>query len=467
LPALAGQTLMASRARHARARNSHPRLAAAMAIALLAGPLAVPLAGYSVVSHEAVVDAAWDPVIKPLLLKIYPTASDAQLREAHAYAYGGCVIQDMGYYPFGNRLFTNLTHYARSGDFVSALFEQSQNMYDYAFALGALAHYAADIDGHTLAVNLSVPDTYPKLQRKFGKVVTYEDAPTAHLMVEFSFDVAQVAGSGYSPATYGDFIGFQVATPLLERAFQETYGLNLKDLFLSEDLAIGTYRRSASEIIPQMTEVAWKEKRKEILQANPNVTRSGFVYRLSVQDYRARWGKTYRQPRFQHTVWGRSEMQPGLLARFLVFLARFLPKVGPLRTLRFKPPQPETQALFISSFKSTVQRYTELVGAMPNAADPALQDDDLDTGKPARLGEYGLADKTYAELLHRLRTQKFAGLTPELQRNILSFFQETSVPNSIESDSREWQRVQTELAALRTAPATAYVAAPGTTPAKP
>jgi len=442
-------------------------LAPALVIAILAGPLAAPLTGYSVLTHEAVVDAAWDPVIKPLLLERYPTASDAQLREAHAYAYGGCVIQDMGYYPFGSHFFTNLSHYVRTGDFVNALMEQSQNMYKYAFALGALAHYAADAAGHPLAVNLSVPDTYPKLRQRFGKVATYEDDPSAHIMVEFSFDVAQVAGSGYSPATYGDFIGFKVATKALERAFQETYGIKLKDLFLSEDLAIGTYRRTASQIIPQMTRVAWREKHAEILKANPQMTRNGFVYRLSARDYRARWGTAYRQPHFHGALWGESETQPGLLARFLVFLARILPKIGPLRTLRFKPPTAETQALFLTSFKATVQRYTALAPTETEETDPQLTNVDLDTGNPSRLGEYGLADTTYARLLDRLAGQKFAGLTPELQQDILSFFQNTSTRNAIENNPGEWQKVLAELAALRDAPVQRFVASAAPSTAQP
>lgn len=432
--------------------------------ALLA-PLASPLAAYSVLSHEAIIDAAWDPVLKPLLLKRYPTASDAQLREAHAYAYGGCVIQDLGYYPFGNHLFSDLTHYARTGDFVQALLEQAQDMYEYAFALGALAHFAADTEGHPLAVNRSVPEMYPKLRQKFGNVMTYEEDPVAHITVEFSFDVSQIAGSGYSPATYGDFIGFKVAKPVLGRAFLETYGVDLKSLFLSEDLAIGTYRRTASQIIPQMTKVAWKAKKDEILKQNPNMKRSAFVYRLSRKDYETQWGANYQRSRVGGAVWGESEEKPGLLARFLVFLARILPKIGPLRTLRFKAPLPQTQAMYVKSFGVAVQRYTALVGESTAVTDPPLPNTDLDTGKPARLGEYGLADKTYAKLLDRLADQHFSGITPELQANILSFYADPSVPNASKNDPKEWQKVQAELVALRSAPTQPF--SPPAAPAAP
>ncbi|PYT26283.1 MAG: hypothetical protein DMG57_22090 [Acidobacteria bacterium] len=179
------------------------------------------LEGYSVLSHEALVDAVWDPLIKQLLLRAYPDASEADVVKAHTYAYGGSVIQDMGYYPFGNRYFSDLAHYVRSGDFIKSLFDEAQDIDEYAFALGTLAHYAADNYGHPLAVNLSVPEMYPELRKKYGKSVTFAQDPKAHVMVEFSFDVAQVAGGGYLPGTYHNFIGFEVAQKSLERALRK------------------------------------------------------------------------------------------------------------------------------------------------------------------------------------------------------------------------------------------------------
>jgi Zinc dependent phospholipase C len=443
-------------------RVSSARRAVLAVACLFALATARPLAGYSVLSHEAIIDTVWDPVLKPLLLDRYPTASPAQVREAHAYAYGGCVIQDMGYYPFGNKLFSDLTHYVRTGDFIEALLRQAtedQNMYEYAFALGALSHYAADNQGHPLAVNLSVPEVFPKLRRKFGGIVTYEDDPTAHIMVEFSFDVAQIAGSGYTPATYGDFIGFKVSKPVLERAFQETYGLDFKGLFLSEDLAIGTYRRSASEIIPQMTKVAWKRKRAEILKQNPNITQHEFVYRLSRRDYQSQWGRTYRKPRFNRKVWGASEQNPGLLARFLVFLALILPRIGPLRTLNFKPPTPQTEDLFTQSFTSTTEHYRLLLTEA--AADvPQLANTDLDTGQPTRAGAYTLADQTYAKLLDSLAERHFSGVTAALRNNILDFYSDLNAPIATKKDPKEWRKVVAELQDLKTGPGQERTAQP-------
>src|SRR5208337_2913881 len=131
------------------------------------------LSAYSVLTHEEIVDLLWTDEIQPLLLKRYPGLSLDQLKEAHAYAYGGAVIQDLGYYPFGSKEFSNLVHYVRSGDFVRELLLESQDVDEYAFALGALSHYASDIAGHKEAVNLSVAIAYPKLRVKYGKSVRY------------------------------------------------------------------------------------------------------------------------------------------------------------------------------------------------------------------------------------------------------------------------------------------------------
>ncbi|MGH9344172.1 MAG: zinc dependent phospholipase C family protein [Terriglobia bacterium] len=437
-------------------RFSFTKLLRGIALFLFCLSVSSGLYAYSVLSHEALVDAAWNPFIAPLLLKRYPDATAAELREAHAYAYGGSVIQDMGYYPFGNRFFSNLAHYVRGGDFIEALLRDSQNVDDYAFALGALSHYVADNNGHPIAVNLSVPDMYPKLRRKYGRVVTYEDDPKAHIMVEFSFDVAEIAGAGYLPRTYTNFIGFEVSKPLLERAFQQTYGLNLKDLFLNEDLAIGTYRRGASEIVPRLTEIAWKQKKNEIQRADRKAARQKFVYRLSRGNYERQWGNNYRLPKLFLRRWtyrwkfGARQAQMGLLARILVFLFELLPKVGPLRTLKFKPPSPETQKLFVKSFNDVVARYEELLTAEGDSR-LVLQEKNFDTGKPTEAGAYQLADQTYAQLLDRLASQHFKGVTPELQSNILAFYSNPNAPIATKENAKKWQKTLQELTLLKSA----------------
>jgi hypothetical protein len=408
--------------------------------------------GYSVLSHEAIIDTLWGPVIIPLLLKRYPHTTPQMLREAHAYAYGGSVIQDMGYYPFGNRFFSDLTHYVRSGDFIVALLDQARNLDEYAFALGALSHYVADNTGHPLAVNLSVPIMYPKLARKYGRIVTFEDDPQAHIMVEFSFDVAQIAGAGYLPKTYQNFIGFKVAEPLLARAFQSTYGIDFDRLFLCKSLTFAIYRQGASEIIPRITQIAWKKKKKAIRKVNPNLARMRLGYRLSPENYQKVWNRHYRRPEFIFRRWDEADARLSLVARFLVFLIQILPKVGRLQTLEFKPPTPGTQAMFIHSFGITIDRYRDLL-AKVNVDGPAFADRDLDTGKPAHAGDYVLADKTYARLLHNLAHQHFAGVSPELRANILSFYQNLNAPVATKKNPKHWRELLKELANLQAYPA--------------
>src|SRR5437764_12182796 len=236
---------------------------------------------YSVLTHEEIVDLLWKQKIQPLLLKRFPDATEEDLRKAHAYAYGGCVLQDMGYYPFGNKYFSDLVHYVRSGDFVAALIRDSSDLNEYAFALGALAHYASDVSGHPI-INRITAIEFPNLAKKYGKEVTYADDPKAHIRTEFGFDMVQVAKNRYTSDRFHDFIGFEVATPLLERAFQKTYGLSLDEtLGGDEDVAISSFRRAVSKFVPEMTRVALLDKRQELVRDTPNFDKRKFLYHLS------------------------------------------------------------------------------------------------------------------------------------------------------------------------------------------
>ncbi len=393
--------------------------------------------GYSVLTHEEIIDLLWADHIKKLLLKRFPDATDDQLREAHAYAYGGSVIQDMGYYPLGNKEFSNLVHYVRSGDFVSALLHDAADINEYAFALGALSHYVADNAGHP-TVNHAVAVEYPKLRAKYGDQVTYGEDPKAHVKTEFGFDVVEVAKHRYPSDAYHDFIGFKVAKPLLERAFRKTYGIELKDVFGSLDMAIGTYRRSVSKIIPEMTRVALLSKRVDIVRDTPNFSEKKFLYRLSRTEYEREWGVDYKKP------------GPG--ARILAFLFRIVPKVGPFKALDFKIPTTATEAEFIKSIVSTTDQYQTLVDRL-RIGPIRLINRDCDTGKPTRPGEYKLTDAAYAQLLHRLSLRSFDLLTPELKENVTSYYSDLNAPFATKKSTDRWKTTLLELDNLKAAPA--------------
>ena len=360
-----------------------------IAAAVVAAALLLPgrAAAYSVLAHESNIDALWDSHIRPLLLARYPGTAPDALLEARAYAYGGSVIQDLGYYPFGSRFFTNLLHYVRTGYFVETMLRNAGDVNELAFAIGALCHYAADTEGHAIAVNRAVPLMYPKLQRKFGDTIPYAKAPKQHIVVEFAFDVLLVAHGGYELQAMHDFIGFKVSKPLLEQSFRETYGLEMKDLFFDEDLAIGTYRHAVGSTIPDVTRIAWEKKREQIEKVTPGALRERFVLALPRSEYERRYGTNYKKP--------------GFFARLIGILYAIVPKIGPLRPLGFEVPNPEAERLFLDSLSRTRARYAAaLTDLRANRLD--LPDLDLDTGRPIAPGEYPLADETFAELRKRV-----------------------------------------------------------------
>jgi zinc dependent phospholipase C len=381
-----------------------------------------PAVAYSVLAHEANVDALWETTIKPLLHARFPDASEEELVDARAYAYGGCVIQDLGYYPFGSHFFSNLLHYVRTGDFVDALIRDAQDLDEYAFALGALGHYAADNSGHPLAVNRAVPLMYPKVKVKFGNNVTYAQSPKSHVLVEFSFDVVQVAAGAYAPAAYHSYIGFKVAKPALERAFRETYGFEMRDLFFNEDLAIATYRHAIGTTIPEMTKVAWGRKRDQIVRVTPGVQRKAFVFNLPRRQYDREFGTDYAKPHG--------------FARFLALVYRLVPKIGPFRSLSFSVPTPEAERLFLDSFTITRERFDRSLEAL-RAGRLHLDNTDLDTGRPSARGEYSLADATYDQLLDRLAGHQFADVPAALSSNIIVHYGEDHSPSGAKPDQQK------------------------------
>jgi hypothetical protein len=404
------------------------RLASA-AIGLLALFWCPNAYSYSVLTHEAIIDSTWDSAIKPLLLKRFPATTPDDFAAAHAYAYGGCIIQDLGYYPFGSKFFSDLTHYVRSGDFILNMIRESEDLNEYAFALGALSHFAADNNGHRMATNVSVPLLYPKLRLKFGNSITYADDPFSHSKTEFGFDVFQSAKSRYASAAFKEFIGFQVAKPVLQRAFQDTYGLRIEQVFLNLDLAIGSYRRAVGTILPALTKVAWQLKGPEIRKEVPGITRQKFLYNLSRSSYEKNWGATYQRP--------------GIRSRILAGFFRIVPRVGPFKALAFKKLTPETEQLYMVGFNASIDRYRELLAGVSRGG-LNLPNYNIDVGAVTKAGEYKLADGAYAKLLHKLDGH-YVDLPQDLRSDILAFYQDLSLPIATKADASDWAKLQEEL----------------------
>ena len=400
-----------------------------MALALMLTTPA-PLPAYSVLTHEQIVDLAWEDRIQPMLLKRFPGTTPEQLKHAHAFAYGGSLVQDMGYYPFGKKYFSDLVHYVRTGDFVTALLNDASDVNEYAFALGALAHYSSDSIGHPI-INRVTAIEFPKLQRKFGNEVTYADNHRAHIRTEFGFDMVQVAKNRYTSDRFHDFIGFEIAKPLLDRAFRETYSLELKDVLGDEDLAIGTFRRSVSKVVPGMTRVALLNKRADQVGETRNSSQEKFLYHVSRSNYEKEWGKGYRRP--------------GVGSRILAFLLRKIPKVGPATALDFKVPSQKSEDMYIKSVDRTIDDYNNLLSQAAHG-DLKLNNTDCDTGRETAPAEYKLADATYAKLLDQLSGRNFSQVNSALRSNVLAFY--AGAPRTMH-DEKSWDRADRELQQLK------------------
>ena len=288
-----------------------------------------------------------------------------------------------------------------------------------------MAHYAADNIGHPEAVNIVEPMLYPKIRRKYGDRVTYEDNPGAHVKTEFGFDVLEVAKGNYAPKAYHDFIGFEVSKPVLERSFQDTYSLPLEAVFSDLDLALGTYRHTVSGLIPEMTKAAWAAKKKEIEKAHPGMTRVQFIYTLSRASYTKEWDGKYERP--------------GIGARILAFVFKIVPKCGPFKALGLKVANPEGEKLFEHSFVDTLARYRADLREIRSQT-LRLANMNFDTGRPTRQGEYEMADDTYAKLLAKYSDKKIEPASG-MRANILEFYRD---PGRIKN-----AKAREEFAALR------------------
>ena len=395
-----------------------------------------PAKSYSVLTHEALIDASWEKYIKPLLKEKYPLATDEDIKKAHAYVYGGCLIADMGYFPFGSTYFTNLAHYVRSGDFVEAMISEAQNLNEYAFAMGALCHYMGDRYGHSIGTNHVVPLVYPKMEKRFGHVVTYDEDHTSHSRVEISFDVLETARGNYAPQAYHDFIGFEVAKPVLERAFLRTYGEDINTVFGDFDLAISTYRWAVKSLMPTVTRAAWVLKKDDIKKMNPSTNSRKFHYKMKRKDYKKEFGSSHRKPTFKEDV--------------ISFLITILPKVGPFKALKFKDVGPEGEKLFIRSFDTVLVHYHDALTQLHHQP-VTLEDVNYDTGNATTPGEYRLADETYDKLVERLSQTRFTELTSPLKDNILTFYSKADTTQLALSYPKDWKKTSQSVQAIKTA----------------
>ena len=447
---------------------------------MLAVALAMPWArradAYSLLTHEQLIDLTWKSSIVPLLLSRYPDLTPAELEHARAYAYGGCVIQDIGYYPFGDASFSNLTHYVRSGDFVVNLFRNAGNADELAFAVGALSHYIGDTVGHAEAINPAVAVEFPKLRAKYGPVVNYAEGQHQHVQTEFAFDIDEVAHHRMAPLHYLRHVGLEVPVRQLALAFYQTYGL-------SEDFSgtrgrrfnVRGYRFAVHAFIPRIAYAV------TLLHRNHEPPEASTPERLALE-------KEVDAMAAENN-WDSYRRKAGIGTYTLAGLIFVLPKIGPLKLVAVKGPTPDTEAQYTHSvalstlgLRKMLARFTpppttrstaasaakadthsEPPPSHPLAAKPGASQDvprqsrdpnhplpnrDLDTGLVVQPGGYSLTDSTYADLLHRITRQQDQAIPPGIKEDILAYYANPDSPITTKKDTGLWAQVQTDLATL-------------------
>jgi hypothetical protein len=365
---------------------------------------------YSVLTHEALIDLAWNDSIRPLLLAKFPNATDHQLVEAHAYAYGGSAVQDMGYYPFGKAFFSDLTHYVRSGDFVARLLKDAKTLNEYAFAIGALSHYLGDSIGHSEAINLATAMAFPKLKAKYGDSVTYGESPHSHIRTEFAFDVQELSDRHFAPDAYLERVGFNVPRKFLRQVFIATYGIDIAEVLGRARPDLKSYRTSVRSIIPAFAQAEVVLHKKQFPPHSDTEAYRTFAARIARTNYERRWKHTYKGPGFK--------------AHLLAILVFIVPKIGAASDLAIKIPTAETEQWYVSSVNQTLDRFRDILQKLrADAGTPVrLANLDLDTGERVRLGDYALADKAYEKLLARIISKPRRGVPADVKQNLLEYY---------------------------------------------
>ncbi len=416
----------------ARVRATHywSPICAILCVALLLIPH--PLSAYSVQTHEQLIDLSWKNTIRPFLLHRFPHATEAELERAHAYAYGGCAIQDLGYYPFSNQFFSDLTHYVRSGDFVRALFDRAKNPDELAFAIGALSHYVGDSVGHPIAVNPSVAVEFPGLAKRYGPSVTYNEDPHAHVRTEFAFDINEISKRRMAPSAYLRHVGLMVPGSLLADAFFETYGLDFGRVLGERRAVVRSYRFAVRSFLPRIAYAETVLHRKGFPPDTPDESFRIFEQHLAEADFMKGWDQFRKKA--------------GIGTRLLAWIIPIMPRIGPLAMLAIRGPQVDTHQRYIESVNTST---AELRHILATWGEQPLPNRDLDTGEMVRPGQYPLTDKTYAKLLDRLTRVPATLLPPALKQNVLDYFADPQAMQGPRKANLDWPRVEKQLALLK------------------
>jgi hypothetical protein len=418
---------------------SRPLFAALLLLSMLSSPMAEPDAqAYSLLTHEQLIDLTWQGSIAPLLRSRYPNITEAELKQARAYAYGGCAIQDIGYYPFGDVFFSQLTHYVRTGDFIANLFREARNANEQAFAIGALSHYIGDTVGHSEATNRAVPVEFPRLGMVYGPVVTYAEDKHAHVQTEFAFDINEIAHGRLAPFRYLQQVGLRVPVAQLAAAYYDTYGLGAPfSKSRRREINVRGYRFAVRSFLPRIAYAVTIVNRKHM----PPDPQGPEFEKMASEAARVA----------SENDWQGYRRKPGFFTYSLAGVIYILPKFGALKLVAIKGPTAATEEDYVRS----VNRSTDalcLALERFGGSEPRLENRDLDTGSVVQPGGYKLTDETYASLLHRLAGDPHAPIPSGIKADVLGYYADSNVPIYGKMDAERWARIQADLLVLEAMP---------------
>jgi hypothetical protein len=394
-----------------------------------------PLPAYSVQSHEELIDLNWKPAILPFLRARFPHATEAELERAHAFAFGGCAIQDLGYYPFSNEFFSDLAHYVRSADFIRNLFRDATNPAELAFAIGALSHYVGDTTGHSRAVNPAVADEFPALAKRYGPVVTYDEDPHAHVRTEFAFDINEISKHRMAPSAYLRHVGLRVPSSLLARAFFETYGLDFEQILGKRRPVVRSYRFAVRSFLPRIAYAETVLHKNGFPPDTPSEALRAFQQHIADADFESQWNQYRRK-------------SAGIGTYLLAGSILILPKIGQLSLLAIRGPTPQTHEMYLTSMNAATGILQQLLATW-NDSERSLPNLDLDTGEKVKPGAYRLTDETYARLVEEITRQPSRQVPVGLKRDILNYYADPTAPISTKQNLRKWARLEKQLIVLK------------------
>jgi hypothetical protein len=419
---------------------------------------------YSILTHEQLIDLLWSSDILPMLHTRFPDARPEDLRLARKYAYGGALLADAGYYPKGEPYTANLTHYVLAGDFVTNLFRNATDVYELAFAVGALTHYVGDTIGHSTATNPSVAIAFPNLVKPGGTqigtdglpeaIVTYEDGEAQYKQVEVGFDINSLNHKRFIPKKIMDRIGFDVPLQQFTYAFYQTYGLQVDFTHTDSSLNLHAYAGDAKGVITEGIYAIASKHKKDGPDESSIAELPEFQAMIANAEAEGHWNKYKRAGGFE--------------SKAMIVVLGVDPAIP---IARVEMPITTTQRMYIRSVLQSVKLLKQILKTpvapterfiplwpsdQSNSSPTSLPNFNLDTGHLEPSRAYRLTDDAYFDLLGRIVANPTWPIPPSTKTAIQTYFSDSDTGPKYDfvSTAEDRQTLAARLQALITIPTT-------------